>query len=321
MFTYHKALLLSKLKLEIAEREAIKQYFLTIAEIPNTLLNPLGRNSEDKKKNIEEFSTFLMNSNKYAAQVERTTKAFMYAYGFTKKVHYDIDTICINESLPTLIGMDFQQFVVLFDKLSSSLCIAFPKSPLTVNSAEISTSNPYHNCYCSIRMKLFLTLFRLKNACSFSFLSGLFGWSSSAIQAWYDLTIQVMYEELKHLHINIISYLNQRTNYEYQINEAEAWRLNKILHQQFNNYRYRVMKQITDCDKSHNLDMDPDNMLGSLGAVDGTYSIRPSTVNGQPTLDENDPEGSDRMYSDYIKQHAYKLLVLCLMVYLEDLLN
>jgi hypothetical protein len=48
--------------------------------------------------------------------------------------------------------------------------------------------------------------------------------------------------------------------------------------------------------------------VGSLGAYDATYSIRPRIL--PSTLEHNGEDPTvDRMYSDYAKCHAYKLLI------------
>lgn len=188
-----QALLLRK-KLLLQQKRDLQNFFYRWNDVPPSLFNPLKRNTENKKEEIQSFIQFLYDNNTYSMKSDENSKRLLYYSGLSQKKqrHYDIHTICVAESFPALIGMDVDCFTKLFCHLESALCTTFPHSPVIVN-----TSSDICGDYCSVRMKLFLTLFRLKNACSFYFMSGLFGWSPGALQRWYDLTIIAMYERMR----------------------------------------------------------------------------------------------------------------------------
>lgn len=110
----------------------------------------------------------------------------------------------------------------------------------------------------------------------------------------------------------MIETLNRISNNTYQNQEATAWRLSKVYDGVWQSFIQRIIKQNADDTKQIGLGLNPNTFLGSLGAVDGTYSIRPAfTKELHEPYDNNTVEGPDRMYSEYTKEHAFKSLVLC----------
>lgn len=86
--------------------------------------------------------------------------------------HHSIHCVSAVDSFPVLINMTLEQFGKLLSFLKVALVAAFPKSPLLLEPNQRSQ-------YSSIRMKLFMFLYRCKNGVSFYHMEALFGWYAS----------------------------------------------------------------------------------------------------------------------------------------------
>ena len=108
-------------------------------------------------------------------------------------------------------------------------------------------------------------------------------------------------------HKGIFTYLGP----DFQASEVAYW---NYKHKQARDYDWfvqRISEENRDAiEKNDPPVIDAAQFIGSLGAVDGTYSVRPSVSTA--TLNANNEDvRADRMYSEYIKMHAYKLVLLC----------
>jgi hypothetical protein len=86
--------------------------------------------------------------------------------------------------------------------------------------------------------------------------------------------------------------------------------MNAVKCNQFEAYEKRITNMNNQSLKSGAQDIiNLKTFKGSIGAIDGTYSIRPSLTDATLSLNQED-RSCDRMFSNYVKAHAHKLLVL-----------
>lgn len=127
------------------------------------------------------------------------------------------------------------------------------------------------------------------------------------LQSQFDRICTILYRVLYFLHDGILSYLGP----QYQQYKATEWRAKHILAKDLQDFLSKIRHQNeAHAKKKKDLPLiEEDKFVGVIGSVDGTYSIRPAVTSAILEAHGEDPS-SDRMYSDYIKLHAYKLMVL-----------
>ncbi len=79
----------------------------------------------------------------------------------------------------------------------------------------------YSNRTCTIRMRFFLTLYRLKHGVSFRIMESIFGWSNSSIQEWCQLITKLIRSSLFDFHEGLL----EKLGHSWQLREATAWAL------------------------------------------------------------------------------------------------
>jgi hypothetical protein len=120
--------------------------------------------------------------------------------------------------------------------------------------------------------------------------------------------LKVMHGFLHPLHDGMLLYLGKQ-NQEYM---ALAWRLKMGEH--FEQFKHRLA--VAKIDYPSASLPDPERFLGSIGAVDCGYSIRPKVHSTVATANGENPS-DDRTYSEYIGANAYKFAI----VHSHNLLN
>lgn len=127
---------------------------------------------------------------------------------------------------------------------------------------------------------------------------------------WFEVIVPLLEKNLEEFHEGI---LQGRCGHTWQKEQLRLWRES---HSQNNSYEAtafnnRINKHNTRC-KNGSLLIYPDDSgrsLGSIGAVDCTFTVRPrvsrSVYKAQDINYADDP-----MYSEYIKAHAWKLSVI-----------
>lgn len=108
-----------------------------------------------------------------------------------------------------------------------------------------------------------------------------------------------------HLHPFHRGFLKYK-GHEWQLQQVNQWRsYHQHLMEDYPSFRDRIEVQ----NNAHtNAVISTNSFIGSIGAVDGTYSVVCKLEEAQPDLDE-DGEALDRMYTNYKKCHAYKLVL------------
>jgi hypothetical protein len=272
----------------------VKDCLVKMDEIPLSIINP------ELTGNRNHAEHFFSQTTEFTRNHENECKRFISNLTPGLK-HHDIHVVSIVDSFPVLIGLTLAQFSILLFCVKTDLCALFKHSPFILKPGEASK-------YSSIRMKLFMFMFRMKNGCSFYLMESLFGWCKSMLQRQFELILQVLFTSMYRFHKGIFEYLGP----EFQVYELLNWnRIHKNVHQDYDSYIQKIREENTDAvRKGSQPVIDEQRFLGSLGAVDGTYSVRPTVTpnilraNGEDVLD-------DRMYSEYIKMHAFKLVLLC----------
>jgi hypothetical protein len=287
-------LLIKKRKLYESALENLKECFSRIDTLPSSIINP------DLVGNSRYAEHFFSATTDFALQHEENCRKLISDLTPGLK-HHDIHVVSIVESFSVLIGMSLDEFSKLLQSLKRELQELFTNSPFILGPEERSI-------YSSIRMKLFMFLFRMKNGCSFNFMSSLFGWSKSTLQEQFEMILTLVHTAMHRFHKGIFEYLGP----EFQTAELFHWnQLHKHVHRDFDNYVQKIREENADAVRKHSAPViDADSFVGSLGAVDGTYSVRPRVT---PAILEanNEDTQDDRMYSEYIKMHAFKLVLCC----------
>jgi hypothetical protein len=247
-----------------------------VFEFPSYLLNP----EFEEDRNL--LYVYIRHITAFAKEKERCAASLIEDLKSGLK-HHDIHCISLTESFEVLIGINIEEFSNLLEFLQEPLKIAFPHSILLLKPQETYP-------YSSIRMKLFMFLFRMKNGCSFGFMEGIFGWSSSAIHNQFNIILHVLHISMKDFHSEgILRYLGD--NYLQQ--ECISWRFEQSARGHLGAFQQRIVDLNDQAHRSREPSIvEPQTFMGSIGAVDGTYLIG------------EDPQ-SDKMYSVYVKMHAY----------------
>jgi hypothetical protein len=234
-----------------------KEYFEGRRGVPKELLNP---KSEDRKAFIKYINA--LNSFSYQHQEAATSYISDLKAGMK---HLDIHCITLGSGFSTLCGFTIEEFGCLFTYLAPSLQIAFPYSPLILAPDQKSKA-------CSIRFKLFLALFRLKVGLSSRSMESLFGWSKSSLREWFETVVLVITGKMKWCGEDFLATRGK----EWQLTQLNHWRVLQELKETISLFRYRLKEANQEQLKNkHELICAEDKFLGSLGAVDGTYCVRP----------------------------------------------
>lgn len=272
--------------------------------VPQNLIAPEVENS------ISSFEKFAALNTLYTQTLEREAERLMSDV-CGRLQHHSIHIISATLQLPAVIGMNIKQFGILFSHVYEDLRRLFPHSPMTLKKGETAL-------YCENRLKLFLTLYRLKTACSFGHLEVIFGWDKSSIIVWFRKIVSMLNLKLKSYHIDIIETLG---GIPWVKEQAKLWRdhaagqpdeiidfLTRINYLNVEKNKIPTARRNSN-EAEANEDSMADTYIGSIGAVDCTYSVLPRISNKEyenaglnPTI--------DTMYSEFVKEHAWKLSVI-----------
>lgn len=275
--------------------------------VPRNLIEP------EFETNISSFEQFAALNTLYTQKLEQEAERLISDVCGNLQ-HHSIHIISATLQLPAVIGMDIKQFGMLFTHVFDDLQKLFPHSPMILEKGERSQ-------YSENRLKLFITLYRLKTACSFGHLEVIFGWDKSSIISWFRKIISMLNVKLKGYHIDIIESLG---GYSWMKEQSKVWRdhvisqpdepddfLARITMHNSEKIKIPAETRTETQSKTTSLIEEEDHKkyLGSVGAVDCTYSILPRISNKEyenaglcPTL--------DHMYSEFVKEHAWKLSVI-----------
>jgi hypothetical protein len=209
--------------------------------------------------------------------------------------HFDISCITSESAFPSLCGYTFDEFSRLFYSLKRPLEFCFPRSPDDRVEGEGRAN------YCTKRMKLFMFLYRCKVGASFRQMEGLFGWTKSALQRWFHKLAVNISSAMKCYNVDFLRF----KGLDWQRAAATQWAQSRLDERVFSLYIDRIRVQNAQHDDG--VETIPENVIGSLGAVDGTISCTPAQTSKILRSHGADPN-QDRMYCQYKRTHGYKLL-------------
>lgn len=255
---------------------------------------PLCMLSDTESINQNDFDNLINETNNYSQRMENVSTKWIQDIGSGYK-HHDIHCITFTNSVSSIIGMTLEQFGILFNSLLPHLRDAFPHSPVIIEADDFSKK------ICSIRFKLFLTLYRLKIGCSYHLMEKLFGWSKSSICEWFTIVIKVMYNKMNIFHVNFLYHVGT----DFQNYYSSKWSLD---HSNSNNVDL-FKTRIYNANRTSTVGIIADPTSKPIGAVDGTYSIRPR-IEANTLINNGEDSNIDKMYTEYKKCHAYKLLII-----------
>lgn len=216
--------------------------------------------------------------------------------------HNDIHCISCTSNLKSVIGLTKNEFLRLFERVRLKLKELFPHSPDTVPPGVRSN-------FLSRRMRLFMTLYRLKQGCSFRHMEVVLGWAKSTIEESVKLVLILLEHDLKGFHVGFL----RRHGPFWQYREIQKWRQRHVADANLQSFADRILfvndKAVRRRQDVMLPQLSPSFQYGSLGAVDGTFCPRPDL--GRKTLLNNGIDvNNDPMYTDYKKVTAYKLVAI-----------
>mmetsp|Transcript_20924 Transcript_20924/g.35025 ORF Transcript_20924/g.35025 Transcript_20924/m.35025 type:complete len:419 (+) Transcript_20924:44-1300(+) len=271
-------ILLGKRKRKVVR---LKRFLQDQSRLPASLVIPFGATDTNYAREAEEYRERMASvARSLVRDLEPGNK------------HHSIHCMTFSAHLPSLIGMNMDQFGRLFQSIRVPLQEAFPHCPETLEPGQRSK-------FSSRRLKLFMCLYRLKMATSFNEMQAIFGWSRSDIQESFDSILRILHQNLWSFHVGFL-----RTRVQWQMGQLYQWGQKHNDDGTLDDFRSKIIAQ-----NAYQAAMGRESLIdlnafkGSIGAVDGTYSLCPRS-----SFDIDTATGKNRMFSDYKHVHAYKLV-------------
>jgi hypothetical protein len=205
----------------ISRKIFLHDLLVSIDVLPDDLLGPAA-------ETLEEFKGWAKRTTEYALGGNEITAQFIYHLEAGHK-HLDIHCITLTPSFRVLCGLTSDEFHHLLHQLRPDLEKCFPKSKFQLEPRETSENS-------SIRMKVFMFLYRLKIGSSFRNLEALFGWSRTQLCEQFTLISKLLHAKLYFLHDGILEYLTP----EWQLNETRCWKLKHLIDKSFQLFLRRI---------------------------------------------------------------------------------
>lgn len=263
--------------------------FVSGENIPFDVIRPLF-------PTLKAFAHFINSTNHYAEEVNRYSATLICDLTPGLK-HHSIHCVSMVESFESLTGFNIEEFAKLMESLQPDLKEKFPRSPNTLGANE---KHPY----MSRRMKLFLFLYRLKQGATFHCMEPLFGWSTSVLQETFCVILEIIVRRMFKFHHGFLAY----KGIQWQHSQMRIWTAKHCLKGDYDDFIERIKLINRDAEKNHIPPrVEETRFLGSLYAIDGTFSVRPRVTDSIVRQNDGDT-ASDPLYSNYIKMHAYKLM-------------
>jgi len=211
------------------KRKVSQQYLKENIKFLDTIPKEILKNSFESSKH---FKSFVLQTDKYADASFSVARQFIDDISSKVRRHHDIHCISFTESIHGLIGYSLEEFANLLDFLKPHLEKAYPNCELILLPGEVRN-------YCSIRMKLFLTMFRLKQACPFRVMEKVFGWGRASISDWFITVVKVIFVNMKIFHVGFLSWMGKR----WQEKELLAWRISHLVKDDLPSFIERIKEQ------------------------------------------------------------------------------
>jgi hypothetical protein len=283
------------------QRQELDNFILSVMESEEAIspdlyedvVNMLDR--DEAERIVDDYAAQTRSYNLQQQGLARTLIADL-PVGVLK--HHSIHCLSFRECMSTVIGLDMVGFSNLFYSLRAPLAILFPQCPETLNENETHRN-------CERRLKLFLCLYRLKQGVTFQQMEVTFGWSSSSLQEWFDLVLRMLVKQMMQFHEGFLDFKGP----QWQRREAAKWWHKHVDEGNMEEYYEKVAFQNTESRRGgHGDTINADDFIGSIGAVDGTYSVQPAVGRATLLAHNSDPL-QDLMWSEYKRCHAYKVMV------------
>lgn len=181
---------------------------------PTQLTNDVAFNGKYK---VSDFVKYLVAVDKFNEEQMHFCRQLLAGIDLGLK-HHTLNCISLTNAFPSLIGMSKEEFFLLILQLEQPLQDIFPGSPISVTK-DSQTS------VCEMRFKVFIVLYRLRHATSFSCLEAQFGWAASAIHEWWQRVMRVLHQHLFPFHRGFLDFKGR----QWQIAELSNW---KAYHEQ-----------------------------------------------------------------------------------------
>eukprot|EP00600_Ochromonadales_sp_CCMP1393_P006034 CAMPEP_0174969070 /NCGR_PEP_ID=MMETSP0004_2-20121128/8522_1 /TAXON_ID=420556 /ORGANISM="Ochromonas sp., Strain CCMP1393" /LENGTH=186 /DNA_ID=CAMNT_0016218447 /DNA_START=93 /DNA_END=650 /DNA_ORIENTATION=+ len=176
-------ILLGKRKRKVVR---LKRFLQDQSRLPASLVIPFGATDTNYAREAEEYRERMASvARSLVRDLEPGNK------------HHSIHCMTFSAHLPSLIGMNMDQFGRLFQSIRVPLQEAFPHCPETLEPGQRSK-------FSSRRLKLFMCLYRLKMATSFNEMQAIFGWSRSDIQESFDSILRILHQNLWSFHVGFL---------------------------------------------------------------------------------------------------------------------
>ena len=211
------------------KRKICQQYLKENLKFLDVIPKEILKNSFES---TQHFKSFVLQTEKYAEASFSVARQFIDDISPNTRRHHDIHCISFTESIRGLIGYSLEEFANLLDFLKPHLEKAYPNCEFILPPGEVRN-------YCSIRMKLFLTMFRLKQACPFRVMEKVFGWGRASISDWFQTVANVIFANMSEFHVGFLSWMGKR----WQERELLAWRICHLAKNDLPSFSERIKEQ------------------------------------------------------------------------------
>ncbi len=253
------------------------------------------------------FEEFAFKHTQFAKSLEEEAEKLMAKFPAGYK-HHSIHMISNTINVSAVIGMSMLQFHKLFTVIYDDLKLLYPYCPMELKNDDHEAQTSVHYVRgCENKLKLFMCLYRLKTGCSFRHMEVIFGWAHNSIVEWFEVICLLLNRKLETYHVNIMDTLGPN----WIQHQANIWKEKVVEEGKFEHFQRRFVDHNRK-DKKKKIMIpsdDEETFMGSIGAVDGTYTLRCRVSRKRYSEAGHDPS-KDIMYSDFIKQHAWKLSVI-----------
>ena len=194
-------------------------------------------------RNSDEFQleNFVVQTEIYAEKSFDVARQFIDDLSINVPRHHDIHCISFTGSLRSVIGYSLDEFANLLDVLKPQLEAVFPNSEFILMPGQ-------RRKFCSIRMKVFIIMFRLKQGGALRTLEKVFGWPYSSIGEWFKVILKVIKTSFYRLHEGLLKWLGKN----WQERECLRWRLKHLLQNDLVSFTTRIKVENKDAEsKGH----------------------------------------------------------------------
>ena len=185
-------------------RRMIEDHILSISAIENNMSPALFEETVNILSDApEQFQDdYLEQTALYNEQQRELVRSLIFDLPAGLK-HHTIHCISFRECMGTVIGLDLEGFGRLFHSLREPLRQSFPRCPEILGPGETSP-------FMETRFRLFLCLYRLKQASTFQQMEVTFGWAASTLQESFDVVMRILVYHMHNYHEGFLDFKGKR---------------------------------------------------------------------------------------------------------------